>query len=107
MLYDPKWEVKTDPFTLESLIAWLEQQPAADTYDFFEWDGCLLARWLQTMDPAAHVAGHAFNGYAYTVNGKEVDLHKFRSIAFDAAGNNYTFGDALARARKLSEQTSC
>jgi hypothetical protein len=27
MLYDPKWEAKTtDPFTLESLIAWLEKQ---------------------------------------------------------------------------------
>lgn len=30
MLYDPKWEqqTKTDPYSLDNLIAWLEQQPA-------------------------------------------------------------------------------
>ncbi len=31
MLYDPKWEVKADPFSLENLIAWLENQPTRPT----------------------------------------------------------------------------
>lgn len=35
MLYDKRWdkpEVNADPFSVDSLVAWLEKQPAAKVY---------------------------------------------------------------------------
>jgi hypothetical protein len=45
MLYDKRWEkpeVKADPLTLESLIAWLEKQPSHKKYDFHNCEGKCL-----------------------------------------------------------------
>lgn len=50
MLYNPKWEKKTettaDPFLLESLIAWLEMRPATEIYNYFCNGHCLLAQYF-------------------------------------------------------------
>ena len=47
MLYDPKWEVKADPFSLADFIAWLETQPADERYDWHDVHGCACARYAE------------------------------------------------------------
>lgn len=46
MLYDPKWEVKSDPLSLASLIAWLETMPADEKYDYCDPFNCLVGQYL-------------------------------------------------------------
>ncbi len=98
MLYDNKrWDVKADPFTLGSLIAWLEKQPGAKRYKYMNCDGrCLYGQYMKSVgvswDEAAPLVGSP-------------DPHKlFREevygIAFDNESRPPTFGAALSRARK-------
>ena len=51
MLYDPKWEQQTraDPFSLESLITWLERQGPRQTYRFDQPAVCLVGQWIRAM----------------------------------------------------------
>src|SRR5580692_2560798 len=50
MLYDPKWEkpaeTKADPFSLATLIAWLERQSPDARYDYACNGHCLLAQYF-------------------------------------------------------------
>lgn len=107
MFFEPscKPETKADPFSLESLIAWLEKQPAAKGYDFCKWDNCLLAQWLHGIDPTSRV-GVGPTGYFYSVLGKTVDLTHFTHIARAYRGIGDTFGAALARARAVAASRS-
>lgn len=101
MLYDPKWEVKADPLTLDGLIAWLEKQPADAGYDFCEIGKCLLAQWVLSIDPQSPLpTGQEIDGgaYEYVVHGRVIDLHEFKDIAC----SGHTFGGALVLARALS-----
>jgi hypothetical protein len=98
MLYDPKWEVETkaDPFSLESLIAWLEKQPADGEYNWDDGSECLLGQWLKTIDPKVECDFiRQPNLYLYQVLDQPVDLKKFETIVRDTD----TFGAALYRAR--------
>lgn len=56
MLYDPKWEQKTQPatFTKEGLIAWLETFHPDTKYDFCKKSTCLIARYLQARGEARY-----------------------------------------------------
>lgn len=95
MLYDPtaKPEVKADPISLESLIAWLETQNPKARYVFMDCSGgCLLDLYL------FEVTGWKTN---------PITLHEKAC----GGGGNYetiaatypqTFGAALTRARTLS-----
>lgn len=93
MLYDPKWEVKADPFTLKGLIAWLEQQPPEKTYCFYDYTGeCLLDQYLASVTgeeskPQPHTHWVTCGGSA-----------NYLAIARDGTK---TFGAALARARAV------
>lgn len=48
MLYDKRWDkTKVDPFSLESLVAWLEKMPARKAYDYMGCEGkCLLEQYF-------------------------------------------------------------
>jgi hypothetical protein len=50
MLYDKRWdakvEQKADPFKLETLIAWLEYQPADKEYCYTDNGYCLLGQYF-------------------------------------------------------------
>lgn len=101
MLYDPKWEQQTraDPFTLESLIAWLEKQPADTAYDYCRPDICLVAQYLK-----AHEIKN------YSVASEELNrlipgLHQIARDCIDSP-QDWTFGGALKRARTLAAQAS-
>lgn len=104
MLYDPKWEapqVKANPFSLESLIAWLEKQPTDRQYCFTEWGECLIAKWLLSIDPRSHLAQNAPTGFYYVVLEQTMDFNHFGDIAAGMHwGDSWTFGAALARARE-------
>lgn len=51
MLYDKRWdkqsETKGDPFTLASLIAWLETMPSNRRYCFTHNGQCLLSQYFK------------------------------------------------------------
>ena len=98
MLYDPKWEVgtKADPLTLESLIAWLEKQPASRAYNYDDCNGkCLYGLYMAT---------HGFNWEKSGACGAHcapVERRQFCSLVYGtvAAAVPWTFGAALERAR--------
>lgn len=97
MLYDKRWdkpEVKADPFSLESLIAWLEKQPADQHYDYCDGDNCLTAQYLThcgfkevflTVERLKNLGWYYIASGWHTRNG---------------CGER-TFGAALERARKV------
>ena len=90
MLYDPKWEieVKADPLSLEGLIAWLEKQPADMTYDWHDCKGaCLVGIYFASI-------GHPWSAVSY------VRFTNYDTRTHVAGTEPFTFGAALARARK-------
>lgn len=103
MLYDPKWEVKADPLSLESLIAWLEQQPSNHFYPVTEARYCLLAQWLKSMDPATDGDTSGRHSFCYIFRGQPINLGMFRDVVLGISDlNPRTFGAALERARALA-----
>lgn len=99
MLYDPKWEVQTkaDPFQLGTLIAWLEKQPANETYCYMSHGQCLLAQYFRAMGFDVGRIG----GFSVILDGEKIFLPQdFSNIPLFEPR---TFGGALARARKFAD----
>lgn len=93
MLYDPKWEA----LRLESLIAWLEQQPASGEYCYDDNGDCLLHKYFSAagMNPI-WIGGHTFElasspGVFQNIPDDMQDI----AVIFP-----HTFGAALDRARE-------
>lgn len=78
----PASEVKHDPFTLEALIAWLEKQVPAETYNYVKPRTCLIGQFTGVSLLSDEVDERCFVGA--------------HSIAYDG---EWTFGAALDRAR--------
>lgn len=102
MLYDPKWEQKTetkaDPFTLDSFIAWLEKQPAKKTYCYTSTGHCLIAQYLKHLGHTnISVAGY---GKWWSDQGRG-QLAAIADIANPPSSALSTFGAALERARAI------
>lgn len=93
MLYDPKWEPKTDTYIMPTLIAWLEKQPAYKTYTYSCPQTCLAAQYFQEM------------GVEYPVpilRGKPSANDSFGyKLEWLAHEKPRTFGAALERAKAL------
>lgn len=103
MFFDPtcKPETKADPFTLESLIAWLEKQPADGSYDYGDSGRCLAAQYLlPTGLDRSRFIGRAGPDLEEIIPG----LWGIAS-GFFTAPHDRTFGDALKRARKALAQS--
>ena len=98
MLYDPKWEVMADPFTLASLIAWLEKQSADDEYCYLDNGFCLLGQYFSTMGISDVSIGDTVFSYA----GSDGYLRLPNGFERVAWGYPRTFGGALKRARKAT-----
>lgn len=113
MLYDPKWQkqTKADPFTLGSLIAWLEKKPAAKRYDYMCNGHCLLAQYFSESGfDKVHMYGHSF------VHGRDIPETMGQAAAMEAGWATplparfndvagympHTFGGALKRAREFA-----
>lgn len=99
MLYNKNWdkpEVKADPFSLESLIAWLEKMPAEQEYCFMDNGDCLFFKYFSAMGVPVYSIG---GDYYSTEYGGE--LHFFPdNFPYIAAQAPHAFGAALDRARK-------
>lgn len=92
MLYRQEWSIpKVQPvrpsaFSIESLIMWLEQQPADERYDYHcIRGGCLIGKYCKSVGISFSLCHTAFH--------RRDDL----SIA---ESSPWTFGAALDRARK-------
>jgi hypothetical protein len=101
MLYDPKWEkpeVKADPFSLESLIAWLEKQPSDGSYDWYGIEKCLVCQFYQ-----ANGISEPWGECSYTKPFDRGHGHADAHRRYWAVGQAWpwTFGAALERARAL------
>jgi hypothetical protein len=95
MLWNPKWKppVVADPFALETLIAWLEKQPADSAYDFYCIRTCAAAQYAKECgftDEFRPTLSAFFGGFDryHVIVGK----------------TPHTFGAALSRARSLLTQ---
>ena len=102
MLFNPDWsktETKADPFKLETLIAWLEKQPAG-TYDYTCCKSCLLCQYFTDNGVDFLSVGP---GYLRLHDYSSRDLpQSFDDVAGILSGKEgWTFGAALERARAL------
>lgn len=114
MLYDPKWDqqTKADPFKIETLIAWLEKQPAETEYCYFSNGKCLLAQYFQAHGfPLSEMRGDDL----VTTDGQRITVPfswdvlaqgqvyiESRDEFLPGVSSERTFGAALERARKLA-----
>lgn len=97
MLYDKKWDTKTEPavLSIEGLITWLEKQPPDIRYDWKNCRGeCLIGRYLEAVTGTYK---HIFFS----------DVFKGQGLRHDAYGEvacekPWTYGAALRRAREVA-----
>lgn len=98
MLYDPKkWKTPADPFSLDSLTAWLEKKPRHAWYVKFPITACGITQYLRDCGFAD----------AYRRSGRMSIFGTFGTVF--GLGNRWpfeTYGAALDRARKLQEEQS-
>ena len=101
MLYDPKWAHLNDPFSLTSLVAWLERQDPAEAYCYSSTGECLLARYFR--ERGFHRVIMAADFFYHWP--REDALYEVTALPprFNdvAKGKVRTFGAALSRAREL------
>lgn len=103
MLYDPKWEKKTetkaDPLKLATLIAWLEKMPSDERYDYVCNGHCLLAQYFTAQGfKNVSVSGNAY--WSHRLHGAyKISMAGDPTFHRIAAGKPRTFGAALERAR--------
>jgi len=102
MLWDPKWEDKAsaDPFSLTSLILWLERQEPTDWYEYTMCSYCLLAQYFTACGFKDVKMGP--KNFTHRDSPFRVDLPKgFNDIAASVMPSDWTFGAALNRARAI------
>lgn len=106
MLFNPNWkpEVKADPFKLESLIAWLEKQPAKRRYCYHDAGRCLLAQWFKSCGQREVYLGNETVAFG---DGVTLRTHRLpQTFQRIATGHPWTFGAALDRARQFAKSAA-
>ncbi len=101
MLYDPKWQIRNDPFSPASLVAWLEGQNPLEEYCYSSTGECLLARYFAArgFNKVIMAAGFFYHWPRPTAAFEVTSLPPyFNDIA---KGKVRTFGAALQRARAI------
>lgn len=112
MLYDPNWqktEVKADPFSLESLIAWLEKQPANGAYDYTECNACMLHRYFTSMGfedvkVTPRYVEHDGDCHALPEGFDAIAVGPHTQLPSRGKAYGWTFGNALSRARAAASK---
>lgn len=107
--YTPETKPKLDPFTLESLIAWLQTKPSDETYEWYNRETpCLFAQYGAAMDldrllPGSEIR-HSATGYLTVLMGMRKHYGILSCEPFNLASPApHTFGAALTRARNALE----
>jgi hypothetical protein len=98
MLYDPKWEIQTKPdvFSLESLIAWLEKQPAGRKYDWYDINSCMVCQYLDDVCAKPDHPGSDDFPRVHSLDKVFIDPDEYHAVGLYGS---WTFGAALSRAR--------
>lgn len=100
MLFNKDWEKpkvtpQVDPLSFDDFIAWLEtQHPLRETL-YRDSSQCVLARWVQHLDPEA-CSPPGWGSFEYKVYGKGVS---FRNTPFYQAVLGDRYGGVLALAK--------
>lgn len=99
-------QTKADPFTLESLIAWLEKQPANMTYEYMNCAGmCLLGQYMTSIGvdwfdgPIEGKSCSPYSNFVVKFKSRGIEIQNVASSA------PYTIGGALKRARHLQARS--
>jgi hypothetical protein len=93
MLYDKRWEITKDVFSLESLIAWLETMPGR--YNYQDINQCAGCKYFRAMGLTNVLVGRTF--FCHGEPRIAVDLPRGFNDIFEA--KPHTYGAALDRAR--------
>jgi hypothetical protein len=94
---NPVVEVKKpEPFSLESLIAWLENQEAAETYCFTLTRECIWAKYTFALGGTIQFSPHRYQIGGHSLEVGPLDRSWREAVA---VGLPKTFGGALKRAR--------
>lgn len=101
MLHNPQWDQKTDPLTLDAVIAWLEKQPANDKYEYCNSMTCLAAQYNASIGRSYDPPGIPLWAWERLYAGKTAGVDFDRVLEFIAAHADRTFGDALRIAKWL------
>lgn len=94
---------KPDILSLDNLIAWLEQQPADETYPYSESRGCVLAQYFTAMglkDVLVTPGQYAAGRFSYP---RKLLPAGWEGIANGFPSGAWTFGAALRRAKALQK----
>lgn len=78
--------------SLESLVEWLEKQPADEHYDWTDARHCCIGRWLSAMGTSDRDVFGKSNKLA-------MDDPFYEIAVAGPSGDGHTFGSALKRAR--------
>jgi hypothetical protein len=92
-------EPKHDPFTLESLVAWLKMMPADEVYCYTDNGRCLLSQYFSEM--FGRPVSVNWRDWRFEESRQRQPLPKrFDDIAVgEGLSDGWTFGAALTRAR--------
>ncbi len=104
MLFDPKWAHPPGVHSLDSLIAWLERQPADYSYNYLDSRSCLLAQYYTEMYGESVQVGARGDYRRASAGSYEVSPESFWRAAADigcTSMKDWTFGGALKRAKAL------
>lgn len=102
MLYDPKWEIKTDILDLGKMIAWLETKDPTEPYCYTSSGHCLIAQYLIAhgfANPNVESVG-GWDSRHPSCQKKSRSSHIARGHPLDETSR--TFGAALHRARAVA-----
>jgi hypothetical protein len=98
MLWNKDWEkthIKADPFSLESLIAWVEKQPADTSYNWDSCEDCLVGQYVRAVTGSDSPSGEVIYRELFP------DLDTYFAVCAEAP---WTFGAALDRARRIAKR---
>lgn len=102
MLYDKRWDAKIEPLTLAGLIAWLQMQPPSASYDWGNCGGFCLIDLYGKATRVGRISSNRSALEAIFGPRRISDDWGYHSIC---GPRPWTFGAALARARRLQSHT--
>lgn len=95
---DRKYECA--PFTLESLIAWLETQNLSTTYCYIESGECLWGKYVTANGGSEDVGAMTYSLRSVTISTLADKWPEWMDDVANQIDAKATFGEALSRARK-------
>jgi hypothetical protein len=111
MFMESGLEPKKDIFALDNLIAWLEQQPQDQSYEYANPSNCCLAQYFRAQGYKYVTLGNTSYSFGCRKDGSTEQHGSLPQSWTEIAGywsgkRNHTFGAALKRARAMADSTA-